>query len=257
MRDFVTEFASKSIGSCLNISSIDFSIDYEAFLDSQISGVDQNYLQDSDIAREFIELGYRGVGHVITRQDFQERKHRAELVLHSRRQGPVPIISETLTITEPFAKALAIREEANRMTRLLTIIFIRDRNHLSQEISAYIDYAYRLKVEDLTSVFLGENKLIPSTNDLSFYNWDTHMCTSNDTNNFRLLPDVNGIRFRCEHDRKIIYVDPESEHYGDGTTRTILNTSGYLQIILYVNFIPLFSNLLSSFKDHHLRRKKF
>jgi hypothetical protein len=62
------------------------------------------------------------------------------------------------------------------------------------------------------------------------------MCTSNDTNNFRLLSDVNGIRFRCEHDRKIIYADPESKNYGDGTTRTIINAIGYLQVILYVNY---------------------
>ncbi len=193
-------------------------------------------MKDSDIAREFIELGYRGIGHAITRKDFQERKHRAELALHSRRQGPISVISDALTIIEPFAKALASREETNRTTRLLTIIFIRDRNHLGHEISAYIDYAHRLKLEDLTQFFLGQNKLIPLINDLSYYNWDTHMCTSNDTNNFRLLPDVNGIRFRCEHDRKIIYVDPESKTYGDGTTRTIINAIGYLQVILYVNW---------------------
>ena len=240
----------------------DFSglVDYEAFLDSQISEIDQNYLQDSDIAREFIELGYRGVGHVITRQDFQERKHRAELALNSRRQGPISIISDTLTVTEPFAKALAAREDANQTTRLLTIIFIRDRNHLGHEISAYMDYAHRLKIEDFTSFFLGQHKLIPSTNDLSFYNWDTHMCTSNETSNFRLLPDVNGIRFRCEHDRKIVHVDPESQYYGDGTTRTIVNAPGYLQVILYVNIqlSSSFESLCSLFfKDHYLRRKKF
>lgn len=62
------------------------------------------------------------------------------------------------------------------------------------------------------------------------------MCLSNNTNNFRLLSDINGIRFRCEHDRKIIYVDPESKYYGDGTMRTVINTNEYLQIILYVNF---------------------
>lgn len=180
-------------------------------------------------------MGYRGIGHAITRQDFQERKHRAELVLHSRRQGPISSISDSLTITEPFAKALASREEASQVNRLLTIVFIRDRNHLGHEISAYIDYAHRLKVEDLTQFFLGQHKLMPLTSDLSFHDWDTHMCTTNDTNNFRLLPDVNGIRFRCEHDRKIIYVDPESKHYGDGTTRTIINAAGYLQVILYVN----------------------
>jgi hypothetical protein len=187
------------------------------------------------MAHEFIELGYRGVGHAITRKDFQERKHRAELILHSRRQGPIPIISDTLTVIEPFAKELASREEANRTTRLLTIIFLRNRNNLGHEISAYIDYAHRLKLEDFTQFFLGQNKLVPLTTDLSFYNWDTHICTSNDTKNFHLLLDVNGIRFRCEHDRKIVYVDPESKHYGDGTTRTIVNALGYLQVILYVN----------------------
>jgi len=194
-----------------------------------------NSEKDTDIAREFIELGYRGVGHAITREDFKDRKYRAELALHSRRQVLAPIISDTLTILEPFPKALASREEANRTTRLLTIIFIRDRNHFNHEISAYIDYANRLKTEDLTRFFLGQLKLVPSTNDLSYYNWDTHMTTSNDTSNFRLLSDVNGIRFRCEHDRKIIYVDPESTHYGDGTTRTVINTNAYLQVILYVN----------------------
>jgi len=194
------------------------------------------FIKDSDIAREFVELGYRGVGHAITRKDFQERKHRAEFILHSRRQCPISIISNSLTINETFAKELAYREEANRTTRLLTIIFIRDRNQFGHEISAYIDYANRLKFEDFTKIFLGENKLLPLTTDLSFYNWDTHICTSNDTNNFHLLLDVNGIRFRCEHDRKIVNVDPELKHYGDGTIRTIINAVGYLQIILYVNF---------------------
>jgi hypothetical protein len=195
------------------------------------------FIKDSDITREFVELGYRGVGHAITRKDFEERKHRAELVLlHSHRQYPISIISNSLTIIETFAKALAYREEANRTTRLLTIIFIRDKNNLGHEISAYIDYANRLKFEDFTKFFLGQNKLLPLTTDLSFYNWNTHMCISNDTNNFRLLSDINGIRFRCEHDRKIVNVDPELNHYGDGTIRTIINAIGYLQIILYVKF---------------------
>ena len=199
-----------------------------------------NKFKDSDIARQFIELGYRGVNHAITREDFQERKHRTERILqshHHHYQDPITIISNSLTITEPFAKELASREEANRTDNLLTIIFLRDRNHHGHEISAYIDYANRLKFENFTEFFLGKTKLLPLTTDLSYYNWDTHMCISNDTTNFCLLPDVNGIRFRCQHDRKIIYVDPESKYYGDGTIRTIINTKDYLQIILYVNLI--------------------
>lgn len=190
--------------------------------------------EDSDIAREFVELGYRGVGHAISRKDFQERKQRAEMILRARRQEHVPVISDSLTILTPFAQALASREEANRTTRLLTIIFLRIRNEENQEISAYIDYAHRLKCEDLTKFFLGETKFIPMTSDLSFYDWHRHHCTSNETNNFHLSPGLNGIRFRCLHDRKLVHVDPESKQYGDGTIRTIINAPGYLQVILYV-----------------------
>jgi hypothetical protein len=187
------------------------------------------------MAREFVELGYRGVGNVISRREFHERKKRAELILRSRRQGPIASISDSLTVVEPLAKALAAREEANRTTRLLTIIFVRDQNDLGHEISAYVDYAHRLKLEDFTRLFTGEAKLVPLTSDLSFYNWNTYVCTSNDTSNFRLSAGANGIRFRCEHDRKIVHVDPQSKDYGDGTIRTAIHPSGYLQVVLYVS----------------------
>ena len=201
------------------------------------------------------------MGHAISRSDFEQRKQRAEAILRSRRQDFIPILSDSLTVLEPLAKALASREEANRTTRLLTIVFVRDRDSLGHEISAYIDYAHRLKVEDFTSFFVGQSKLVPSTTDLSFYNWDTHVCTSNDTSHFRLSPDVNGVRFRCEHDRKIVYVDPEFKHYGDGTTRTVIPALGYLQVILYVSLDPLTNHgsehlSLSLLQDHYLRRKK-
>lgn len=199
------------------------------------------------MAREFVELGYRGVGHVISRNDFYERKKRAELILRSRRQGPIASISDSLTVVEPLAKALAAREEANRTTRLLTIIFIRDQNDLGHEISAYVDYAHRLKLEDFTRFFTGETKLVPLPSDLSFYNWSTYVCTSNDTSNFRLSSGANGIRFRCEHDRKIVHVDPESKDYGDGTIRTVIHPSGYLQVILYVSNPPPASVVPSSY----------
>jgi hypothetical protein len=179
-------------------------------------------------------LGYLGVGHAISRQEFDEQKQRTEDILRSRRQNSIPIISDCLTVIEPLAKALASREESNRTTRMLTIIFIRNRNSLGHEISAYIDYAHRLKNEDFTSFFLGKTKLTATTTDLSFYNWSTHTCLSTDTSNFRLSFDVNGIRFRCEHDRKIVHVDPQSNEYGDGTSRVIVDAPGYLQVVLYV-----------------------
>lgn len=47
----------------------------------------------------------------------------------------------------PFLAALAEREEMVRNGKLTTIIFIRDFNAKGQEVSGYIDYAHRLKLE--------------------------------------------------------------------------------------------------------------
>lgn len=53
------------------------------------------------------------------------------------------------------------------------IIFIRDRNKQGQEISGYIDYAHRIKTEDIGIYFARQKKMLPRTTDLSYYNWDT------------------------------------------------------------------------------------
>ena len=64
---------------------------YEDFLDSQITSLDLFYLevffyfiifiiihQDEELARQLVELGYRGSGEVLKREEFQARKEAAE-----------------------------------------------------------------------------------------------------------------------------------------------------------------------------------
>lgn len=51
---------------------------YEDFLDSQISAVDLYYLEDEELARQLVELGYRGSGEVIRRDEFEVRKRKKE-----------------------------------------------------------------------------------------------------------------------------------------------------------------------------------
>ena len=38
---------------------------YEDFLDSQITATDLYYLEDEELARQLVELGYRGSGEVL------------------------------------------------------------------------------------------------------------------------------------------------------------------------------------------------
>jgi hypothetical protein len=47
---------------------------YEDYLDSQLNETDMNYLEDEEMARQLVELGYRGLGDTIRREDFETRK---------------------------------------------------------------------------------------------------------------------------------------------------------------------------------------
>ncbi|CAF4668678.1 unnamed protein product [Rotaria socialis] len=139
---------------------------YEEFLDSQVTRLDLSYLEDEELARQLVELGYRGSGEVIKREEFYSRKAAAEQLLLSRRIQAPKLASANKEITEPLLRELADTEEANRTGKMTTIIFIRDRNSRQQEISGYIDYAHRLKSEDFEVYFAGKKKLLPKPSDL-------------------------------------------------------------------------------------------
>lgn len=53
--------------------------------DSQISPKDLYYLEDEDLARQLVELGYRGSGETLKREEFEARKKAAENVRYAYR----------------------------------------------------------------------------------------------------------------------------------------------------------------------------
>ncbi|KAJ3088668.1 hypothetical protein HK102_008226 [Quaeritorhiza haematococci] len=184
---------------------------YEEYLDSQITPIDLYYLEDKELARQLVELGYRGSGEPLKREEFESRKKAAENFRLSKRLATKVLASHGKDLTGyPFLQALAEREEANRSGKLTSIIFIRTRNPKGQEISGYIDYAHRLKTESFEPYFSRTRTLYPRPSDMSFYNWETQTCTSNGTPNFQVIADDgNGLLFKNKRDRKIINVDPK------------------------------------------------
>ncbi|XP_049646253.1 cilia- and flagella-associated protein 299 isoform X1 [Suncus etruscus] len=228
---------------------------YEDFLDSQITTVDLYYLEDEDLARQLVELGYRGVGEVIKREDFEERKAAIEMTRMSERTQKKVLASAGKTLKDNFLKALAAREEDNNIGKvsvnlfqqkadaaytskkqlagISSVIFIRDRNSYGQEISGYIDYAYRLKVEDFEVYFNGKKRLLPKSTDLSFYNWDNQTAVWNSTSNYQVISDnPEGLLFRYKRDRKTLNVDPKALP-GDNSTRTPIQTDLYIQAVIF------------------------
>ena len=49
-------------------SSLDKFETYELYLESFISPVDRYYLEDEDLARQLVELGYHGKGDILSRE---------------------------------------------------------------------------------------------------------------------------------------------------------------------------------------------
>ncbi|XP_033016709.1 cilia- and flagella-associated protein 299 isoform X1 [Lacerta agilis] len=213
---------------------------YEDYLDSQITTQDLYYLENEEMARQLVELGFRGSGEVLKREDFIARKLAAEASRLSERQQQKALACAGKELKDDFLKALAEREEANRNGKMSSIIFIRDQNFRGQEVSAYIDYAHRLKVDEFEVYFSGKKKLFPRRSDLSFYNWDRNICCLNSSPNYQVIAEnVCGVLFKNKSDRKVINVDPKA-YPGDNTTRTPIETDLYLQVVIY---------------DHVLRRK--
>ncbi|KAI9143862.1 hypothetical protein BKA69DRAFT_1151447 [Paraphysoderma sedebokerense] len=208
---------------------------YEDYLDSQISPVDLFYLENKELARQLVELGYRGSGEPIKRNEFEARKKAAEHLKLNKRSARNTLASQDKDLNGfPFLQALAEREEANREGKLTSIIFIRTYNTRNQEISGYIDYAHRLKTEDFEPYFNRTKQLLPRPSDLSFYNWETQTCTSNATPNFQVFADdANGLQFKNKRDRKIVNVDPKAVNAGDNATRTEIRTTEHIQVVIY------------------------
>lgn len=207
---------------------------YEDYLDSQLTTTDMNYLDDEEMARQLVELGYRGTGDTLRREDFEARKKMLNEKSNQKSIVPKQLTSGSRDYSDfPFLQALASREEYVRTGKLTTIIFLRDFNLKGQEVSGYIDLAHRMRIEDFIPIFDGRKKLLPKPSDLSYYNWETQLSTSNSTPHYQVVADsAQGLLFKNKRDRKIVNVNPEMSP-GDNTTRTELITTEYVQVVLY------------------------
>mmetsp|Transcript_846 Transcript_846/g.1632 ORF Transcript_846/g.1632 Transcript_846/m.1632 type:complete len:242 (-) Transcript_846:315-1040(-) len=215
---------------------------YEDYLDSLILDKDMYYIQDQTLARQLVELGFRGSGEAFKRDEFERRKREiAELRENAKNKNTEVLASKGKNVDNyPLLRALAEREKNVRHGKLTTIVFIRDKNSKGQEISGYIDYGHRLENDDFELYFDRKRRLLPRPSDLSFFNWSTQVSTSNPSRYFQVIADSDmGLLFKNKRDRKIVVVDPDSD-CGDNSKRTELKTNEYLQVVIY---------------DHTTRRK--
>lgn len=206
---------------------------YEDFLDSQITELDLFYLQDIEIIRKLVECGFRGTGEVLKRNEFDKHKAFLSQIKLTKKGLQSILYDHTFFTYDNVLCELARREKLNREGILNSIIFIRIINPKSIEISSYIDFADRLVNEDFSEIFSGSKKLQPSVNDLSYYNWRTQKCFSNESKNYLVLTNnLNGILFKNKKTRIIINVDPFQKTH-ELTSRIEVSTKDYLQFVFF------------------------
>lgn len=92
---------------------------YEEYLDEQLNENDLFYLEDQELARQLVEVGYHGKGEILTRDQFADRKAAFVERQKNRRDLQVKALSHEACPIEdnPFLKALASREDALRNGR--------------------------------------------------------------------------------------------------------------------------------------------
>jgi len=212
---------------------------YEEFLDSQVTDTDLKYLEDVSVARQLVELGYRGSGIIISREQFAARKRQYEELKSNISTGARNESQAQVTLDNPLIQALAEREEDLSLGHLDTIVFLRTTNSRSHEVSAYIDLQQRLLSDDWRQCLTGRSPFLPSPQDLSFYNWDTGCVSSKNSDHFDIIgTDHSCLLFRNKIDHKIINVDPSVDDAGEGTTRHELPPCAwYRQCVLYDHMI--------------------
>ncbi|XP_024379106.1 uncharacterized protein [Physcomitrium patens] len=216
---------------------------YEDYLDSQITLTDLFYLEDLELARQLVEIGYRSNAEVMSRDDFAQYKVKAE----AARQATIVKVPKKLFSAGkdvsgyPFLKALQDRERPIIEGKLCTVVFIRDYTKAGHEVSGYIDFAERMRTQDLKPVFLLKRKLLPEIYDLSYYNWTTNTSHTTSTSNWHVIAEnENGMLLKNKIDRKVMSMDPKLPTPGDNSTRTVIKSGEYEQIVIY---------------DHTTRRK--
>lgn len=211
---------------------------YEDYLDSKITQEHLYYLGSREVARRLFELGCVGGSEVMDRKKFEQKKQEILDQKNTKRSAQVPLTHVGCDLSfSPLMEKLAEIEDEVRNGQKTALIFIRGYNNAGQEVSAYIDYADRLRTEDWRNYFQKRRPLRPKTTDMSFYNWKTRTIHRNESTSFQVKADNDtGIIISNTRDSKQFSLDPaDAQNPGDNTVRYDIDDPNYEHCVLYVH----------------------
>lgn len=207
---------------------------YEHYLDSLLSDIDECYLGNQEICRTIAELGYRCAGETLTKADFHKRVN-AVLNYHLPGFEYMILASYGMKSGNNLQKELAIREKSNRVGTLSTIIYLRP---IGSALAGYIDYADRLNSDtNWKKFFHGDLVLFPKKTDLGYYNWKNgEILTNNSANYISTYSYVHkGLLFRNRFDRQ--FLDPQPNALLKNFFRKELRCKVYGRVVLFDHYL--------------------
>ncbi|CAL1533673.1 unnamed protein product [Lymnaea stagnalis] len=208
---------------------------YDDYLGSQVTSDDLELLEDINVARKLVQLGFRGPTEGFSEDDFNALK--ATFEVNKAAQSVKTVLGAGRTYEDNFVRVLQMREEGNRSGKNASILFIRTLNGKGQEVSGYIDYAHRLATEDFRPIFNLEKRLMPKPTDLSFFNWDSKIVQGMNSPNYEVIASfLSGMVFRNRRDGKMVNPDPSLNSPGDNSSKTMLHSELYLQAFVMDHF---------------------
>jgi hypothetical protein len=122
---------------------------YDDYLDSKITQEHLYYLRSRNVARQLFELGCIGGSEVMDRKKFDQKKQDLADQKNTKQSAQVPLTHVGCDLSaSPLMQKLAEIEDEVRNGQKTALIFLRATNSSGQAVSAYIDYADRLRSED-------------------------------------------------------------------------------------------------------------
>ena len=110
------------VRSNTNLDIVEQFDTYEDYLDSQLTETDMNYLEDEEMARQLVELGYRGLGDTIRREDFEARKKLLHEKTNQKHAQPKQLASADKDLSKyPFLEVLSLSYSLQLMVRFLRL----------------------------------------------------------------------------------------------------------------------------------------
>ncbi|EDX03835.1 cilia- and flagella-associated protein 299 isoform X2 [Drosophila simulans] len=183
-------------------------IAYNHYLNSFVKLEDRRYLPNDNIIHQLVPLRVAVGTSVMTPTQFNEE--------HVSPLGTRFYFSDHNVTNDPLTMALLKREKLNATKTISTIVFVSTRDSKGFNISGYIDLEHSLcryktagsKSHPWADIFAGRRRLEPNQHDLSFINWSNGRVFSNDSDNYKVIPDaVKGLCFAHKGDGSMISIE--------------------------------------------------